>query len=102
MYPILSGRNRMSWFKAAMGFVDNLSKNEVVRGMVLQAANDIFIHRTDREKGYTEVKFANEGDDLEVICEDVDNPAGGYRVSNLDNHDQIETVNLTDLDDGMN
>lgn len=92
----------MSWFKTGLAFVDQIAKNDVVRGMILQASHDIFIHRTDRDKGYTEVKFANEGDDLQVICEDVDNPTGGFRVSNLDNHDQIETVNLSDLDDGMN
>lgn len=88
----------MNFFKDAMQFIDGISKNDVTRGMLLQAASDIFIHRTDREKGYTEVKFANEGDDLMVLGEDMENPGGGFRVMNCDNHDQIETVQLTDMD----
>ena len=88
----------MRFFNDAMKFIDGISKNEVVRGMLLQATNDIFIHRTDREKGYTEVKFANEGDDLSVLGEDHENPGGGFRVMNLDNNDQIETVQLADMD----
>lgn len=88
----------MGFFNHTMNLIDGLSKNEVVRGMLLQATNDIFVHRTDREKGYTEVKFANEGDDLEVLCEDLELPGGGFRVMNLDNNDQIETVQLSDMD----
>lgn len=89
----------MSWFNEVAGLVDNVMKSDVVRGMVLQATTDIFVHKTDRETGYTEVKFANEGDDLEVLCEDSEMPGGGYRVINRDNHDQIETVQLSDMDD---
>jgi hypothetical protein len=88
----------MCFFKSFGQLVDGISKSDVARGMLLQATNDIFVHRTDREKGYTEVKFANEGDDLTVLCEDLENPGGGFRVMNLDNHDQIETVQLTDMD----
>lgn len=88
----------MSFFNNAMQFIDGLSKNDVVRGMLLQATNDIFVHRTDRDKGYTEVKFANEGDDLEILCEDLENPSGGFRVINRDNNDQIDTVQLSDMD----
>lgn len=91
----------MSWFGKAVEVVDYLSKSDVVRGMILQASSDIFVHRTDRETGYTEVKFANEGDDLEVLCEDFESPIGGFRVKNHDNHDQIETVQFTDLEDGL-
>ncbi|BEG72577.1 hypothetical protein [Pseudomonas phage PA1C] len=80
----------------------NLAKNDVVKGMVLQAARDIFITRTDREKGYTETKYANEGDDLEIICEDVDNPAGGFRVINHDNFNQIETIPFSEMEDTFN
>lgn len=88
----------MSFFKEAMQAFDCLAKNDVVRGMLLQATNDIFVARTDRKNGYTEVKFANEGDDLEVLCEDLEIPGGGFRVINLDNNDQIETVQLSDMD----
>lgn len=89
----------MSWFREVVGLIDHVSKSDVVRGMILQASSDIYMHKTDRENGYTEVKFANEGDDLEILCEDLEID-GGYRVVNRDNHDQIETVKLTDLDDG--
>lgn len=88
----------MSFFDQFIGAVDCIAKNEVVRGMLLQATSDIFVARTDREKGYTEVKFANEGDDLEVLCEDFENPGGGFRVRNHDNNDQIDTVQLSDMD----
>lgn len=88
----------MCFFKNFGQFIDGISKSDVARGMLLQATNDIFVHRTDREKGYTEVKFANEGDDLMVLSEDLENPGGGFRVMNHDNHDQIETVQLTDMD----
>jgi hypothetical protein len=88
----------MCFFKNLTQLIDGISKSDVARGMLLQATNDIFIHRTDREKGYTEVKFANEGDDLMVLSEDTENPGGGFRVMNCDNHDQIETVQLTDMD----
>ncbi len=90
----------MSWFKEVTGLIDQISKSDVVRGMILQASSDIYLHKTDREAGYTEVKFANEGDDLQILCEDLE-IEGGVRVINLDNYDQIETVKLTDLDDGM-
>lgn len=91
----------MSWFREVAGLVDNVVKSDLVRGMILQANCDIYMHKTDRDNGYTEVKFANEGDDLEVLGEDTEID-GGIRVVNRDNHDQIETVKLTDLDDGMN
>lgn len=89
----------MSLFSEVMMLGQELAKNKVVRGMVLQAGRDIFITRTDREKGFTEFKFANEGDDLEVIVEDIDNPHGGFRVINRDNFDQIDTVLFNDLED---
>ncbi|AEH03750.1 hypothetical protein AVT69_gp325 [Pseudomonas phage PhiPA3] len=79
-----------------------LAKSDVVRGMVLQAARDVFITRTDRDKGFNEYKYAREGDDLEVIGEDTDNPDGGFRVINRDNYDQIETVQMRDLEDTFN
>lgn len=91
----------MSWFDNAMTMIDGLAKSDVVRGMILQASNDIFSHRTDREHGYTEVKFANEGDDLEILGEDLDSGCGGFRVRNHDNHDQIETVQFSDFEDGL-
>ncbi|ABY63225.1 hypothetical protein ST201phi2-1p401 [Pseudomonas phage 201phi2-1] len=89
----------MGWFREVAGLIDHVAKSDVVRGMILQANSDIYLHKTDRENGYTEVKYANEGDDLEVLCEDLE-IEGGFRVINRDNHDQIETVQLTDLDDG--
>lgn len=89
----------MSFFDDLLEFGCNISKNKVVRGMVLQAGRDVVITRTDREKGYTEFKFANEGDDLEVLGEDFDNPGGGFRVINRDNYDQIDTVHHDDLED---
>jgi len=91
----------MSWFKEVAGLIDQVVKADVVRGMILQANSDIYLHRTDRETGYTEIKYANEGDDLEILGEDQEID-GGWRVINRDNHDQIETVQLTDLDDGSN
>lgn len=91
----------MSWFKEALSFVDQVMKSDVTRGMILQASTDIILHKTDRERGYTEVKFANEGDDLEILGEDTDLPGGGFRVINRDNHDQIETVQLSDMDDPL-
>lgn len=91
----------MSWFTETIGLIDQVMKSDVCRGMILQASTDIFVHKTDRDTGYTEVKFANEGDDLEVLCEDNELPGGGYRVINRDNYDQIETVQLSDMDDLM-
>ena len=88
----------MSWFNEAAQIFDCIAKSDVVRGMMLQATNDIVSYKTDREKGYTEVKFANEGDDLEVLCEDFETPGGGYRVMNHDNNDAIETIQLSDMD----
>lgn len=88
----------MSWLDNMGDLIDGIAKSDVVRGMLLQATQDIFVYKTDREKGYTEVKFANEGDDLEVLCEDLELPGGGFRVRNHDNNDQIETVQLTDMD----
>lgn len=88
----------MSWFNGAVSVIDAIAKSDVVRGMLLQATNDIVSYKTDRDKGYTEVKFANEGDDLEVLCEDLETPGGGWRVMNHDNNDAIETVQLKDMD----
>lgn len=88
----------MSWFSSAMNVIDCIAKSEVVRGMILQATDDIYVAKTCREKGYTEVKFAAEGDDLQVLGEDFDTPGGGFRVMNMDNNDQIETVSLNDMD----
>jgi hypothetical protein len=88
----------MGWFNDASQVFDAIAKSDVVRGMLLQATNDIVTYKTDREKGYTEVKFANEGDDLEVLCEDLEAIGGGWRVKNHDNNDAIETVQLSDMD----
>ena len=88
--------------KNAISLFNNLAQDDVVRGMILQAARDIFVVKTDREKGYTEVKYANEGDDLQVLCPDTDNPEGGYRVVNRDNFDQIETIQFKDMEDTFN
>lgn len=89
----------MSLFDDLLEVGVGIAKNKVLRGMVLQAGRDIFITRTDRATGYSEFKFANEGDDIEVICEDVDNPLGGFRVINRDNYDQIDTIQHDDLED---
>lgn len=89
----------MSFFSDILEVTAEISKNKVVRGMVLQAGRDIFIMRTDREKGYTEFKYANEGDDIEILGPDLDSPCGGFRVINRDNYDQIETVVCDDLED---
>lgn len=88
----------MGWFDNAVQLFDGLAKSDVVRGMLVQATNDIFVHKTCREKGYTEVKFANEGDDLEILSEDFETPGGGYRVANHDNNGSIETVQLADME----
>lgn len=90
----------MSWFNNAVEYLGALAKSDVVRDMVLQASHDIYVTKVDRDHGYTEVKFANEGDDLRVLGEDQDNLTGGYRVMNMDNNEQIETVQLNDLDNG--
>lgn len=88
----------MSWFNNLGDVFNGIAKSDVVRNMLLQATNDIVIHKTDRDKGYVEIKFANEGDDLEVLGEDMESPGGGWRVMNIDNHDSIETVQLGDMD----
>lgn len=85
-----------------LSLFSSLAKSNVVKGMILQATRDIFIMRTDREKGYNEYKYASEGDDLEVLAEDLDNPNGGFRVVNRDNFDQIETVPFVDMEDTFN
>lgn len=77
----------------------NIAKNKAVRGMLLQASRDIFVMRTDRATGYSEFKFANEGDDIEILGPDLDSPCGGFRVINRDNYDQIDTVQCDDLED---
>lgn len=89
----------MSLFDDLLALGKALAKDKVARDMVLQAARDIYITRTDRVTGYTEIKFANEGDDLQILCEDTDNPLGGFRVINRDNYDQIDTVPYNDLED---
>lgn len=89
----------MSLFESLAEIGLGIAKSKVVRGMVLQAGRDVFITRNDRTSGYNEFKFANEGDDLEVLSEDFDNPNGGFRVINRDNYDQIDTVLCDDLED---
>lgn len=88
----------MNWFNTLGRFVDGLAKSDVVRDMVIQASHDIYTPKTDRDKGYTEVKFANEGDDLRILGTDNECPMGGFRVMNMDNNEQIETIQFTDLD----
>lgn len=86
------------FFKEASFAFDMLSKDNAVKGMILQAARDIFITRTDRDKGHTEYKFAKEGDDLEIVQHD-ECCDSGLRVINRDNFDQVETVLFQDLED---
>ncbi|ARV77027.1 hypothetical protein PHABIO_396 [Pseudomonas phage Phabio] len=92
----------MSFFEDLVELGLGIAKSKVVRGMVLQAGRDIVITRTDRKSGYTEFHYAKEGDDLEVLGEDHDNPLGGFRVINRDNYDQIDTVLCDDLEDTFN
>lgn len=80
-------------------FVSQIAKDKVVTGMLLQVVRDIFITKSCKDKGQVEIKFASEGDDVTVIDDDPDNPAGGVRVINHDNHDEIETVSYDDLED---
>lgn len=89
----------MSLFETILDIGVGIARDKVSRGMLLQAARDIFITRNDRASGYTEFKFANEGDDIEILCEDIENPNGGFRVINRDNYDQIDTVRCDDLED---
>lgn len=91
----------MSWFNNVATLVNGLVKSDVVRDMILNAKCDIYTQHTDRDNGYTEVKFANEDDELRVLGEDLDSPIGGFRVMNLDNNEQIATVQFEDLDDGL-
>lgn len=79
--------------------VSYIAKDKVVTGMLLQVVRDIFITKSCKDKGSVDIKFASEGDDVTVIADDPDNPSGGVRVINHDNHDEIETVSYDDLED---
>lgn len=79
--------------------IEFIAQNKVARGMILQAARDIWVTKNCKSKGFIEIKFASEGDDLRVLEEDTYLPGGNFRVINLDNQDQIESVNCIDLDD---
>lgn len=76
-----------------------LAKSEVGTGMLLQAARDIFITVFDRDKGFTEIKFANEGDEIEVIGEEMHRPGDLFLVKNSDNHGEFGCVVAEDLED---
>lgn len=68
-------------------------------GRTLQASNDIFLTRFDRQRGYMETMYAKKGDDIDIICEDPATPGRAFRVRNVDNNEQIDTVMADDLYD---
>lgn len=80
--------------------IDGITKSQAVQGALVSAITDIFVAKTDRDSGYTEVKYANDGDRLEVVGLDPLDPTMA-RVINLDNSNETEFVNLTDLEEIM-
>jgi hypothetical protein len=68
-------------------------------GRTFLAARDIHITRYDRDRGFIETKFAQEGDELSVLELDSASFGALHRVKNTDNHDQIDSVSAHDLDD---
>lgn len=80
--------------------IDGITKSQAVQGALVSAITDIFVAKTDRDSGYTEVKYANDGDRLEVVGLDPLDQSMA-RVINLDNSNETEFVNLTDLEEIM-
>ena len=78
--------------------IDGITKSQAVQGALVSAITDIFVAKTDRETGYTEVKYANDGDRLEIVGLDPLDPSMA-RVINLDNSGETEFVNLSDLEE---
>jgi len=68
--------------------------------MVLTAARDIFITIIDRDGQHHDILYAGEGDQIRVESGDP-RDSECFVCSNLDNHDEIGSVNCTDLDDTL-
>lgn len=92
----------MNLFNSTVTVFSQLARDDCFQGMLLQAARDIFLSKQDRDSGYKEYKFANEGDDLEIVGLEEGNEQGDIRVRNKQNFDQVEAVKFTDLEDTFN
>ncbi len=78
--------------------IDGITKNQAVQGHIFAAVQDIFVAKSCKDVGYTELKYASEGDILEVIEIDTLDPTM-VRVFNRDNSEEVEYVPLTDLEE---
>jgi hypothetical protein len=91
--------NMMQNLSGGLSLLGQLARSEVGQGMILTAARDIYILLFDRENGYTEVKYANEGDQIEVLGEDIHRGEDFFTVKNNENHGEIGAVRAGDLED---
>lgn len=78
--------------------IEGITKNQAVQGQIFAAVQDIFVAKSCKDVGYIELKYASEGDILEVIEIDTLDPSM-VRVFNRDNSEEVEYVPLTDLEE---
>jgi hypothetical protein len=79
--------------------VRGIAASKVEPGMVLTAARDIFVTILDRRGAHHDILFANEGDQVRVEAPDCCRPGDLFVCSNVDNFDEVASVNPHDLED---
>lgn len=80
----------------------SIAASKVEPGMVLTAARDIFITILDRRGAHHDILFANEGDQVRIEGSDSHRPGDLFVCSNVDNFDEVGSVNPHDLEDAFN
>ncbi|QBJ02892.1 hypothetical protein MZD04_gp366 [Pseudomonas phage Psa21] len=79
--------------------VHGIAASKVEPGMILTAARDIFQTIIDRNGNHHEIAYANEGDQIRVEHSDDVRPGELFVCTNIDNFEEVASVNPHDLDD---
>lgn len=77
-----------------------IAASKVEPEMILTAARDIFITIIDRNGTHHDLPFASEGDQIRIESTDP-RDSDTFICSNLDNYDEVGTVNANDLEDAL-
>lgn len=78
-----------------------IAASKVEPGMVLTAARDIFITVLGRDGIHRDIPFAHEGDQIRIEGEDVHRDGDLFVCTNLDNYDEVSSIETNDLDDTL-
>lgn len=81
--------------------VSGIAASKVEPSMVLTAVRDIFVTVLDRRGMQHDILYASEGDQIRVEGSDLHRPGDMFVCTNVDNFDEVASVNPHDLEDAF-